>query len=271
MPPTTTTTLHQNEIPGVPGCAIVHKYSLETVTEMAADFHAATLSQVSPCAIGVSVGLALGSSRIRTLIISTLDDIFPSVRTTIHLIVLSHTLGFDISGYDLTTINISRETGSFLTPGTLLNAAIPSVPMLRCLVDLATRSIRLDLLKPLVRENDFTKVRSNPDGLLKIENARYKTRIRMSEQVRRTDYFAGDCATATYTPIPFIDTPRALFKNGGVINARVKRVDGRHTSAVAAQKLQTTPSPAYWYSGAKREHPRNNRDIFSQVFSHQSP
>ena len=51
-------------------------------------------------------------------------------------------------------------------------------------VDLASRSIRLDILKPRIQENDFSEVKMKPDGTLNVHNTRYKSRIRGSSQVR---------------------------------------------------------------------------------------
>ena len=66
--------------------------------------------------------------------------------------------------------------------------------MLRHLVDISSRSIRLELMKPLIQENDFIKVHKGPDGALAIENARFKTRVRASkvDPVRRSDIASGD-------------------------------------------------------------------------------
>jgi hypothetical protein len=57
--------------------------------------------------------------------------------------------------------------------------------MLPCLVNLSTRSIRLESLKPRIQENDFTKVQLTRDGSLMIQNARFKTRVRANKRVRR--------------------------------------------------------------------------------------
>jgi hypothetical protein len=57
--------------------------------------------------------------------------------------------------------------------------------MLRCFVDLATRAIRIDMLKPRIIENDFYQAKTTPDGSLTVQNARFKTRIRASTQARR--------------------------------------------------------------------------------------
>lgn len=61
--------------------------------------------------------------------------------------------------------------------------------MLRHLVDFCSRSIRLELMKPLIQENEFTNVHVTQAGLM-IENARFKTRVRANEHepVRRFDY-----------------------------------------------------------------------------------
>jgi len=56
--------------------------------------------------------------------------------------------------------------------------------MLESFVNLASRAIRLDFLKPRVYENDFSKVQAERDGKLTVYNTRYKTRIRNSTQVR---------------------------------------------------------------------------------------
>jgi hypothetical protein len=64
------------------------------------------------------------------------------------------------------------------------NPSLSSLQMLRCFVDLATRAIRLDLVKPRIKENDFNEVRITVDGLMNVENARFKTRIRASKQAR---------------------------------------------------------------------------------------
>jgi hypothetical protein len=64
--------------------------------------------------------------------------------------------------------------------------------MLRHLVDFCTRSIRLDLKKPLIQENDFVNVQETKDGLV-IENARFKTRVRANrdEPVRHCNIVSG--------------------------------------------------------------------------------
>jgi hypothetical protein len=52
--------------------------------------------------------------------------------------------------------------------------------------DLATRAIRRDFLKPRILENDFSTVEREKDGTMTVHNTRFKTRIRASNQVRRT-------------------------------------------------------------------------------------
>ena len=67
-----------------------------------------------------------------------------------------------------------------------VNPSLFPLQMLRSFVDLASRAIRLDLLKPRVYENDFAEIQMNPDGSIIVSNARYKSRIRASNQVRHT-------------------------------------------------------------------------------------
>jgi len=55
--------------------------------------------------------------------------------------------------------------------------------MLQSLIHIASRTIRLDFLKPRVYENEFTKVQAERNGKITVHNARYKTRIRPSAQV----------------------------------------------------------------------------------------
>ena len=58
--------------------------------------------------------------------------------------------------------------------------------MLQNYADLASRAIRRDFLKPRIQENDFSAVDKEQDGSIIVHNARFKSRIRASEQVRRT-------------------------------------------------------------------------------------
>lgn len=145
-----TTTLDQREIPGEPPSAVVRYYSLGALAELEADFRAAIHSG-SPCAVGVSIELAPVETRIQTLALSTRDNVFclllpqlpsPAQCKTLrelfsnisylagfefsHIIVLlSHTFGSNVTGYDLSTLALSkhRETA---TPGGFLNTKNPS-------------------------------------------------------------------------------------------------------------------------------------------------
>jgi hypothetical protein len=56
--------------------------------------------------------------------------------------------------------------------------------MVRAYAELASRAIRRDLLKPRIQENDFSAVETELDGTMTVHNARFKTRIRTSSQVR---------------------------------------------------------------------------------------
>lgn len=67
-----------------------------------------------------------------------------------------------------------------------VNSSLCPLQMLRSFVDLACRAIRLDLLKPRSYENDFSAIDLDPQGSIIVNNARYKTRIRASKQVRHT-------------------------------------------------------------------------------------
>ena len=58
--------------------------------------------------------------------------------------------------------------------------------MLQIYANLAHRTMRRDLLKPRIQENDFSEVEKKRDGNLIVHNSRFKTRIRMSGQVHRT-------------------------------------------------------------------------------------
>ncbi|KAI0251228.1 hypothetical protein BJV78DRAFT_1213514 [Lactifluus subvellereus] len=82
--------------------------------------------------------------------------------------------------------------------GQLLSTRFVDRLMLRCFVDLATRAICLDLVKPRIKENDFNKVQTT-------------TRIRASKQTHLEVYLA----------------------NGDVVDARIKGTKGRRSSARA--------------------------------------
>ena len=148
----TTTTLHQDEIPGEPSSALVRKYSLETVDQMKADVLSVTTSQGPRCAVGISIGLAKGGPRIRTLALATPDHVFhlvlhnspsPAQKKMLQklfsinsylngfefsytMVLLAHTFGCDVSGHDLSTITLGSKVGDIMTPGTLINAKNPS-------------------------------------------------------------------------------------------------------------------------------------------------
>ncbi|KAI0002119.1 P-loop containing nucleoside triphosphate hydrolase protein, partial [Russula compacta] len=86
--------------------------------------------------------------------------------------------------------------------------------MLQRFVDLASRATRLDLLKPRIRENDFSAIQTESDGMMTVHNARFKTRIRSSTQVQ------------------------VQLKNGDIIDAKIKGSQGRRSSAVPGKSLK---------------------------------
>jgi hypothetical protein len=138
------TTIDQCEIPGGPPSAVVRNYSLGAIVEMEVDFRAA-LSQVPPFAVGVSIRLAPVGPSIHTLAFATQDQVFclsfqqppsPAQKETLRkllivqnvqyltgfelpytITLLTHTLGSDISGYDLSTL----KSGHITTPGDFLH------------------------------------------------------------------------------------------------------------------------------------------------------
>jgi hypothetical protein len=149
----TTTTLRQHEIPGQPQSVVVRHYSLAAVAEMEVDFRAA-LPQGDSCVVGASIELAsVGSCDIQTLALALRDQVFclslqqrPSqaqrrvlqkffsnigylagFELSHTLVLLVHTLGSDISGYDLSTVAIRAKTRDLTTPGGFLNSMNPSV------------------------------------------------------------------------------------------------------------------------------------------------
>ena len=101
--------------------------------------------------------------------------------------------------WQLNTKFLSRAVRSDL--GSCYNA-IYHHSDLRHLVDFSSRSICLELMKPLIQENDFIKVNKNLDGSLIIENACFKTRVRASkvEPVRHSDIASGS-PTCIWTSI----------------------------------------------------------------------
>ena len=132
-----TTTIRQTVIPGGPPSAIVRNYSLEAIAGMEVDFRAA-LSQEPPFAVGVSIELAPKGPSIKTLALATQDQVFclsfqqaptraqkKALRRIIDvqylsgfelpytIVLLAHTLGSNVSGYDLSTL----KNGGIITPG----------------------------------------------------------------------------------------------------------------------------------------------------------
>jgi len=298
----TTTTLRQYEIPGEPRSAVVHHYSLGAVGELEAEFRAAIRSK-PPSAVGVSIELAPVGPSIRTLALAMQDrvfclslrhplspaqckalrELFSSIQYLAGFefpytnVLLAHTLGSNIAGYDLSTLPLLRisKNGNIATPGNFLNHKNQSVfarrinelwdgdvlrsganstgtpepdyalrawftaiaanmafedllsgqklstefidtPLLQSFVDLTSRAIRLDLLKPRTYENEFSKVRIGHDGMIDVHNARYKTRIRRSTQTHLEIY----------------------LKNGDRVNAMTKGVEGRSSSARTERPLR---------------------------------
>jgi len=63
--------------------------------------------------------------------------------------------------------------------------------VLQSFVDLVSRVTRLELSKPRVYENEFSKVQTESDGSITVLNTRYKTRIRDSKQVCYPDNIQG--------------------------------------------------------------------------------
>jgi hypothetical protein len=149
---TSTTTLEQDEIPGGPSSAVVHEYSLETVSEMREEFLHAALSEGPPCVVGVSVGLANSGPHIRTLALATPSDVFdltlhrpPSpaqkriLRTLFSkvpclagfdlpytIVLLAHTLSGEISGRDLSTVKLGTKSSYRRMPGDLIKSKVSS-------------------------------------------------------------------------------------------------------------------------------------------------
>jgi hypothetical protein len=150
--PVTTTTLQQYEIPGETRSAVSRHYSLTEVAEMEVDFRAAIPSK-SPYAVGLSVELASVGPYIETLALAVRDQIFClSLRQQLSpmqsralqkllsdipyltgfemshtIVLLAHTLGSDVAGYDLSTVAITAKPTDFTTPGDFLHCMSPSV------------------------------------------------------------------------------------------------------------------------------------------------
>jgi hypothetical protein len=79
--------------------------------------------------------------------------------------------------------------------------------MLQSFVDLASRATRVDLLRPRFYENDFSNVKTEPDGTIAVHNARYKTRIRASKQVRDTQQRMSSCHPALKSFLDALGNP----------------------------------------------------------------
>jgi len=152
-----TTTLHQHEIPGEPRSVVIHHYSLGALAELEADFRAAIPSS-PPCAVGVSIELApvTVGPRIQTLALATRDKVFclslrqspsPAQSKTLRelfsnipyltgfefpliIVLLAHTLGSNVTGYDLSTLAFSKHKET-ATPGGFLNSKNQSAPVRR--------------------------------------------------------------------------------------------------------------------------------------------
>lgn len=135
------TIIRQSSIPGGPSSAIVRNYSLGAIEEMELDFRAAL--PPGPFAVGISIGLAPVGPSINSLALATQDQIFclsfqqpPSeaqkkaLRRLLNvkfltgfelpytITLLAHTLGFDVSGYDLSTLRL----GDITPPGDFLHS-----------------------------------------------------------------------------------------------------------------------------------------------------
>jgi hypothetical protein len=150
--PKTATIIRQDEIPGGPSSAGVRRYSLEAVGETKTDVLQAVVSEGVPCVVGVSLALASSGPKIRTLVLATCNQVFeltlrhpPSkaqrrmlrrlfskIQNLIgfeipyNIVLLAHTLGCDISGRDLSSVNVDSEDPDFKmkTPGTLIESIV---------------------------------------------------------------------------------------------------------------------------------------------------
>ncbi|SRR6266849_1530714 len=136
-----TTTIHQGVIPRAPRSAIVRNYSLEAIAGMEVDFRAA-LPQEPPFAVGVSIELAPMGPNISTLALATQDQVFclsfqrtpsPAQKMSVRkildvqylsgfefpytIVLLARTLGSNVSGYDLSTLNngVITKPGDFFS------------------------------------------------------------------------------------------------------------------------------------------------------------
>ena len=149
---TTTTKLYQHEIPEAPQSAVVLQYSLDRVAEWGADFRASIPSD-PPFSVGVSIGLAPAEPRIQTLALATQDKVFclslrqsPSptqckalqelfsdipylagFEFSYTIVLLAHTLGSNVTGYDLSTLAMVSKHRDLTTPGSFLKSKNSSV------------------------------------------------------------------------------------------------------------------------------------------------
>lgn len=145
-------TLDQSEIPGWPRSAVVHHYSLQAVAELEEEVRAAIPSR-PPFPVGVSIGLAEAGPRIQTLALATRDKVFylslqqppsPAQSKTLRklfsnipyltgfelphtIVLLAHTLGSNVTGYDLTSLALRSKSRDITTPGDFFNLKAPSV------------------------------------------------------------------------------------------------------------------------------------------------
>jgi hypothetical protein len=139
--------LHQYEIPGEPQSADVHRYSLRALAGLKADFRAA-ISSKPPSAVGVSIRLAQAGPRIESLALATQDKVFclslwespsPTQRKALQelfsniqylagfefphtIVLLAHTIGCTVTGYDLSTLALLSKHSDITTPGNFLNS-----------------------------------------------------------------------------------------------------------------------------------------------------
>jgi len=148
----TTTKLYQHEIPGAPQSAVVLQYSLDAAAELGADLRASIPSD-PPFAVGVSIGLAPAGPRIQTLALATQDKVFhlplqqslsptqckalrelfsdilylAGFEFSYTIVLLAHTLGSNVIGYDLSTLAMVSKQRDLTTPGNFLRSKNSSV------------------------------------------------------------------------------------------------------------------------------------------------
>jgi hypothetical protein len=148
----TTTIIDQREIPGEPCSTVVRHYSLRALAELQTDVRAAIPTR-PPFAVGVSVRLAPAGPRIETIALATRDKVFclslpqppsPTQRKALQelfsniqyltgfefpytIVLLAHTLGSTVTGYDLSTLALPSRHNDITTPGNFLNSNNSSV------------------------------------------------------------------------------------------------------------------------------------------------